>query len=161
MHDPRRALLAVALLLSGCGAVHDPGQAPLRRLTPWEYNRTIADLFGYDDADAWPILDGDDEEEAAAPWPSSLPPDVAIHGFEGMVEGQVSSPYLTERYQAVALHYARHAPAAPFFWTCAAPGKPLEDKNGGRTATKNGISKNKWEQQRQDYVRSTAVLIGT
>ena len=29
-----------------------------------------------------------------------------------------------------------------------------------RGLTKNGISKKKWEQQRQDYVRSTAVLIG-
>ena len=125
MTDLRRPLLLLATLLAGCGSAHDPGQAPLRRLTPTEYNRTVADLFGFDDVDAWPELEpaGDDwDDELAGPvWPQSLPPDIAVHGFEGMIEGQVASPYLAERYQAVALHFARFAVQAPYFWTCGNP----------------------------------------
>lgn len=124
---PPRALPCLLLLLSvlpaGCGRPHDPGQAPLRRLTPTEYNRTVADLYGFDDVDAWPEpsevgLDTDDDLSGPS-WPQPLPPDVPLHGFEGMVGGQVASPYSAERFQAAALHFARYAPHAPHFWDCA------------------------------------------
>jgi len=128
MSNPRTLL--VPLLLIGCGATHDPGQAPLRRLTPTEYNRTIAHLYGFDDVDAWPEPD---DELAGPVWPQSLPPDIEMYGFEGMIDGQVASPYLVERYQAVALHFARLASVAPYFWTCDAP-STLDDDARTRCA---------------------------
>ena len=131
MH-PRTLRLALALALSplvaGCGKGEpqralDPGQAALRRLTPTEYNNSIRDLFGHRSADDWFEgsafdLDEEDLEEAGAPWPQTLPPEVKIHGFEGHRAGQVASPYLAERYQAVAAHFGALAPYAPRFWMC-------------------------------------------
>lgn len=129
MDDQRRIWLVTALMLTGCGALYDPGRAPLRRLTPTEYNRTVADLYGFDDADAWPVLESVDEEEELDDrvWPQSLPPDIAVHGFEGMLDGQVASPYLTERYQSAALVFARYATHAPYFWTCDPSSAPTSE----------------------------------
>ncbi len=108
-------MLLLASALVGCSST-DPGARPLRRLTPTEYNLTIRDLFGVAPETAWP---GADEEELdAAPWPYRLPPDVEVHGFDGMVEGQVASGYLVEQYQAAAAHFAPLAIRSPVFWSC-------------------------------------------
>lgn len=111
-------LLALAGLALGCSTSARPGHAPVRRLTPTEYNQTVRDLYGFATADDWPEIDEEDEAGIAI-WPQTLPPDIAIHGFEGMVDGQVASPYHAERVQAVALHFARFAPDADHFWDCA------------------------------------------
>jgi len=113
----RPALLLLLGLTAGCQRYADPGQAPLRRLTPTEYNHTVRDLYGFDDVDSWP----EPNEDQPNPWPFPLPAEIPIHGFEGMLEGQVASPYLVERYQAAALHFGALATQAPHFWQCEPP----------------------------------------
>ena len=118
MSRPTRWLLLLPSIALGCQRYADPGQAPLRRLTPTEYNHTVRDLYGFDDVDAWPEVSYDDDELPA--WPFVLPAEIRIHGFEGMLDGQVPSPYLVERYQAAALHFGALATQAPHFWQCEA-----------------------------------------
>ena len=88
--DQRRIWLVTALMLTGCGALrpHGHGAALTHR------HRTVADLY-VDDADAWPVLESADDEEEDLDdgvWPQSPPPDIAVHGFEGMLDGQVACP---------------------------------------------------------------------
>ena len=105
------------LLLAAVGCkVDDPGERPVRRLTPTEYNHTVRDLFGWSEQAAANELHSDDEGYEAWPW--RFPPDVPVHGFEGMVEGQVASGYLVEQYQAAAAHFAPFVWDAPAFWAC-------------------------------------------
>lgn len=113
----RHAIVLFALA-AGCGGTGEPFDPPLRRLTPDEYNHTIRDLFGVAPDAAWPSLDGEPFADSGAPWPWRFPQDVAIHGFEGMADGQVASTYLIEQYQAAAEHFSRFALVAPAFWTC-------------------------------------------
>ena len=40
-------------------------------------------------------------------------------GFEGIAEGQTSSPYQIEEVQAAAMHFASYALVSPVFFTCA------------------------------------------
>lgn len=112
----RTTLLWLGLL--GCGGP-EPGSSPMIRLTPAEYNRTIRDLYGFDDD--WPWLEPAEYEDEfdEDPWPWRFPADIPIHGFDGMAEGQVASGYLVEQYQAAASHFAPFALIAPTFWTCA------------------------------------------
>ena len=49
-----------------------------------------------------------------------------MHGFEGYSEGQVSSAYLIEQYQAAAAHFSAVATDAPLFWTCDNPGSATD-----------------------------------
>ena len=100
-------------LLTGC-KINDPGEAPLRRLTPTQYNNTISDLLGYSEA-AWGDISEDEEESA---WPWQFPTDIEIHGFEGNAEGQVASAYLIEQYQAAASHFSGFVADSPAFWAC-------------------------------------------
>ena len=92
------------ILLAGCRRAA-PGEAPIRRLTPTQYNTTIADLLGHETDWDWPEL-----EEARftveTAWPWNFPADIAVHGFEEMAEGQVSSDHLIEQHQAAASHFA-------------------------------------------------------
>ncbi|MDG1479111.1 MAG: DUF1588 domain-containing protein [Myxococcota bacterium] len=110
------------LLLTGCKTT-DPGEAPVRRLTPTQYNNTISDLLGYSEAD-WSRLSEETDAEAVWPWP--FPADIEVHGFEGNAEGQIASAALVEQYQAAASHFAGFVPDAPEFWTC-------EPDSGGET----------------------------
>jgi len=111
-----RPALLVLLPMWGCQRYADPGQAPLRRLTPTEYNHAVRDLFGFglDGDPPWP----ESEDEDSPTWPVALPGDIPIHGFEGMLEGQVASPYLVERLSAASLHFGALATQAPYFWQC-------------------------------------------
>ena len=102
-------------LLTGC-KVNDPGEAPIRRLTPTQYNNTISDLLGYSEAD-WDDLNEEEEEDSRA-WPWRFPEDIEIHGFEGYAEGQVASAYLIEQYQVAATHFSQYVMEAPSFWAC-------------------------------------------
>lgn len=118
-------------VLVGC-SVSDPGSVPAQRLTPTEYNNTVRDLLGVGIDGDWPVpYDSDEEEEEEnwyddrEVWPYVFPADIKVHGFEGMVDGQVSSSYLVERYQDAAAHFAPVALVAPFFWTCS---EQLDDK---------------------------------
>ncbi len=103
-----RAVFALALALplqvGGCSP-STSGEVPLRRLTPTELQHTVRDLLGYAPGVDWTE-------------PVPLPPDVPIHGFEGMAEGQVASSYLVEQYAAAAAHFAPLALDAPAFWAC-------------------------------------------
>lgn len=115
----------ILTLLVGC-SVSDPGSVPAQRLTPSEYNNTVRDLFGIAVDGDWPeAYNSEDEEEEESwyedreSWPYVFPADIEVHGFEGMVDGQVSSSYLVERYQDAATHFAPIALVAPFFWTCS------------------------------------------
>lgn len=105
-------MVLLVLVLTGCGP---PGVAdvPLRRLTPTEYNHTMRDLLGIPEHE---LREEGDEEDAA--WPYAFAPDVPIHGFEGMVEGQLPSPVLVEQTQRAANHFARMVPDAPYFSAC-------------------------------------------
>lgn len=128
-------LLALSSALSACkkdpaGPALPAGQAPLRRLTPTEYNNTVRDLYGHRTALDWYTarelddfeLDELYEASGGPRWPQTLPPEIPVHGFEGFREGQVASPYLVERYQAVARTFGALVTEAPHFWTCAPEG---------------------------------------
>ena len=128
----------VVVLLAAC-RVEDPGAFPSRRLTPTEYNHTIRDLMGFEpDSEDELSIFGEDEEDlwegrATRPWPWRFPEEVAIHGFEGHEDGQISSPYLTEQYQAAAVHFSALMLEAPDFWTCDPEELEEEDDEDGLT----------------------------
>ncbi|MCB9677672.1 MAG: DUF1592 domain-containing protein [Alphaproteobacteria bacterium] len=111
-------------LLWGCGP-RPPGEIPVRRLTPTEYNNTVRDLYGFapdDWLDAEHMPDADAyEEEFVAPWPWVFPADVRLGGFEGMAEGQVVSPVQVEQLERAAAHFSTYAKKSPKFWICDAP----------------------------------------
>lgn len=123
-----RAGVGLVLALAACApsaVTSPPGPAPAQRLTPGEYNRTILDLFGFPaDVYRWPALPGEtewgdvDEEFFTAPWPWTFPEEVTVDGFDGMVDGQVASAWLVERYEAAATHYAAFALVSPLFFAC-------------------------------------------
>jgi len=100
-------------MLAGCGQ-QGAADVPVRRLTPTEYNRTVLDLLGIPEDE---LLEEYDEEEETL-WPYPFAPDVPIHGFEGMIDGQPASPVLVEQYQRAANQFARMVPNAPLFWAC-------------------------------------------
>lgn len=120
-------ILLIALGAAGCKR-HDPGDAPTRRLTPTEYNNTVRDLMGYAPGSEDAMVSSEDEDEdeerelGVEVWPWFLPKEVEIHGFEGMDEGQVSSPYLIEQYQGAAGHFSKLMLDAPAFWACSPDG---------------------------------------
>jgi hypothetical protein len=114
---PRSILMAAVLMLAaGCDATTNDGvsgtDAPLVRLTPDEHANTVRDLFGQTALRRWVERIEDDEDLAQAlgviddAFPLSLPGDQPVHGFEGQAEGQVSSAYHIQAYQAVARGYA-------------------------------------------------------
>ena len=111
--------------LAACGGADAPGDVPLRRLTPTQYNRTVADLYGYPDAESWPWREEEGEEDVES-WPYVFPPEVEVRGFDGFAEGQIASDYLVETLQRSAVHFARFAPDAPHFWACARRDCPVE-----------------------------------
>lgn len=125
-------LTLLSFLLTGCGTNRERGtnpdtveddtgiavddssvdEAASVRLTPTEYNNTVRDLFGF--TEEWT----NDEDEDDRFWPYTFPEDIKVHGFEGMVEGQVSSPYLIEQYRDAATHFAPFARSGDYFWSC-------------------------------------------
>lgn len=113
----------MSLWLAGCGSGAGtptaPGVAPVQRLTPTEYNQSLADLFGQATIDA--LVEATDVEfDGGVPvWPRSLPPDQPVHGFEGMVDGQVASPWLVEQYAVSAEAVAPLALQSPLFFPCS------------------------------------------
>lgn len=114
------------LLLLACQVGPSGGALPARRLSPTEYNNTVRDLYGFDDE--WPEpceVFGEDHPQCgeAGPeqiWPYPLPPDVPVHGFEGMAEGQTASASYAEAVQRAAAHFAPYVHAAPHFSVCGA-----------------------------------------
>lgn len=142
----RRSLLCIVLwglslqVLAACDDAQEPTPdivppelAPLRALTPLEYNHTVADLLGFPwDGRAWPqphpIADslapmmGDTAiifgGQIYRPWPWNFPSEVGVEHFESMEDGQVPSPYLVEELQKAASHYASYALVSPLFFTC-------------------------------------------
>lgn len=107
------------------GCAQTQTEAPVRRLTPQEYNHTIRDLLGYA-VDEDFVLPREAGTTPDAVWPWSFPGDVEIEGFEGMTAGQTSSAYLAEQYQQSAAHFAELALVAPAFWQCDRSQEPLD-----------------------------------
>ena len=110
-------------------------EAAFIALTPTEYNNTIRDLLGMpNDPAAWPdapaiaeqLLPKQGEKsgifgiESVEPtvWPWSFPDEMGLDGFEGMADGQASSPYSVEELQQAAAHFASFALVSPTFFTC-------------------------------------------
>jgi len=104
-------------------------------LTPTEYNNTVRDLLGMpDDPTAWPdappiaaqLLPKRGEKsgvfgiESVEPtvWPWSFPDEMGLDGFEGMADGQASSPYSVEELQKAAAHFASFTLVSPTFFAC-------------------------------------------
>lgn len=79
-----------------CGSTIDPGRAPIRRLTRFEYNNTVRDLFG----------------DATQP-ANSLPPEELGNGFGNDADTISVSGLLAEQYGAVAEQVAARATATP------------------------------------------------
>lgn len=125
MRTASRASLVLSLMW-GCG-VGEPGEAPIRRLTPTEYNNSVRDLFGIGPNEWTDEEQPYGEEGWIAAWPWVFPPDVRLGGFEGMAEGQVVSPYHVETVQRAAEHFAKYTVQAPRFWTCETPGTLTDD----------------------------------
>ena len=112
-----------------------PPEASIRALTPTQYNNTIRDLLGMpSDPDRWPAppavaarispikrevagLFGSGKT-ALPPWPWTFPPEVGVDHFEGMIDGQVPSPYLLDELQRAADHFASYALVSPIFFAC-------------------------------------------
>jgi hypothetical protein len=115
-----------ALFLFACNVGPSGGALPARRLSPTEYNNTVRDLYGFDDEWPEPCDDfGEDapecsEDGAEQIWPYQLPPDVTVHGFEGMAEGQTASASHAESVQRAAAHFAPYVHLAPHFSVCGA-----------------------------------------
>ena len=110
-----------------------PERAPLRALTPLEYNHTVADLLGFPwNGKNWPEphpiaeslapMMGDTAiifgGQIYRPWPWTFPAEVGVEHFESMEDGQVPSPYLVEELQKAANHFASYALVSPLFFTC-------------------------------------------
>jgi hypothetical protein len=70
----------------------DPGRAPLRRLTSFEYNNTVKELLG-------------DTTNPA----NSLPAELLGNGFGNDADGQPSSSFLIEQYGTIAKEIAERA----------------------------------------------------
>ncbi len=81
----------VAAIRAAC-AGRDPGPAPTRRLTRFEYDNTIRDLLG----------------DASAPG-KQLPPDEAALGFDNNAEARSVTEILADGYMKVAEQVARRA----------------------------------------------------
>ena len=130
-------MMGTALLGCDDGAssteVTVPERAPLRALSPKEYNHTVADLLGFPwDGKRWPAphpiaeslapMMGDTAiifgGQIYRPWPWNFPSEVGVEHFESMADGQVSSPYLVEELQKAASHFASYALVSPIFFTC-------------------------------------------
>ena len=126
---------------AGCGSDEKPSEDgvglanTVLALSPAEYNNTVADLLGLPaDGSAWPDepdiaerLNASQGEQAGLfgtagtelpPWPWAFPPESGVHGFDGMVDGQESSPYRIEELQRAAVHFATYALASPEFFLC-------------------------------------------
>ncbi len=117
----------VAGLLGGCSPATDsskkdttqstPTPQLSRRLTPTQYNNTVYDLLYLDELEM-ELEEEEEEEGESALWPWRLPGDIALHGFEGIAAGQISSSYLIEQYQKAAVHFSSHALRSTRFWKC-------------------------------------------
>ena len=66
--------------------------------------------------------------------------EVAIHGFEGHEDGQISSPYLTEQYQAAAVHFSALMPRRPTGPATRRNSKKRMTKTGSPTARGTAFS---------------------
>lgn len=84
-----------------CSAI-DPGPAPLRRLTRFEYNNTVADLL----------------QDATRP-ADSLPPELLGNGYGNDADEQPVSSFLAEQYGVIAEDIAARAGVATRF-SCVA-----------------------------------------
>ena len=121
------------LLLSGCTTA--PPEIPPLALTPTEYNHTIRDLLGMpNNGGSWPeapeIIERLQPSQGTQaglfgsapitipPWPWEFPEEAGVHGFEGMADGQESSPYAVEELQKAAVYYGAYTLASPTFFTC-------------------------------------------
>ncbi|MAA79075.1 MAG: hypothetical protein CL916_07415 [Deltaproteobacteria bacterium] len=96
-----------------------PDESPLIALTPTEYNNTIRDLLAMPmDAEAWdePFAVGSSAQRA---WPWTFPKETGVQGFEGIAQGQRSSPYQIEQMYNAAVHFAQYVHVSPSFHTCA------------------------------------------
>ncbi|HET6146062.1 MAG TPA: DUF1592 domain-containing protein [Polyangia bacterium] len=83
-------------VLSSCGQSIQPGRAPIRRLTRFEYNNSVRDLFG------------DTTQPATA-----LPAEELGNGFGNDADAYSVSGLLTEKYGVVAEDVAARATATP------------------------------------------------
>lgn len=89
-----------------CAGPRDPGPAPLRRLTPRQYNNSVRDLF-----------------PGVALAEQTIAPDPAVHGFENNAAAQAPSGLLIEQYQRAALAVTEAAMAqTAAFLPCPADG---------------------------------------
>ena len=119
----------------GTGSVEvvTPERAPLRALSPQEYNHTVADLLGFPwNGKRWPDphpiaeslapMMGDTAiifgGQIYRPWPWNFPEEVGVEGFESFEEGQLPSAYQVEELQKAANHFASYALVSPIFFTC-------------------------------------------
>src|SRR5262245_34526719 len=106
----RRALL-VGVCLTACTTLPsentrcDPGPAPVRRLTRFEYNNTVRDLLGDTTS---PAAGFGAEEEAL--------------GFNNNAANLVTSPALAEKYMRAAEQIAARATSPITKATTCAPG---------------------------------------
>jgi hypothetical protein len=104
---PARLGLPALLALAGCvGDIGDgddplgeavdpvcnPGPAPMRRLTRWEYNNTVADLLGDTTAPA-----------------SSFVPEAGQFGFDNAAAGATLSDVVVEQFESAARELAANA----------------------------------------------------
>jgi hypothetical protein len=91
-HERETVVAAIRAGLEQCDCTGpiDPGRVPIRRLTRYEYRRTIRDLLGID---YQPALD--------------FPADDVGHGFDNMGDVLALSPLLFEKYLAAAEEIAQ------------------------------------------------------
>ena len=138
-HCKALLILLIIVLSTACNEtpqdtdIVTPERAPLRALTPVEYNHTVADLLELPwDGKLWPQphplaetfapMMGDTAVifggQIYRPWPWHFPAEVGVDAFESMADGQVPSPYLIEELQKAAFHFASYALVSPTFFVC-------------------------------------------
>lgn len=101
-------------------ATPNPGRAPLRRLTRFEYNNTVRELLG------------DDTRPA-----NSLPAELLGNGFGNDADEQPSSSFLVEQYGVIAAQIAERATASTDSMTrldpCLASASEADENTCART----------------------------
>ena len=136
------ARMIVALLFTAGCAASPPEVAPIS-LTPTEYNNTVRDLLDMPTrGDQWPDVPEIAEQLVPSqgqqaglfgsqpvevpPWPWEFPSEEGINDFDGMADGQLSTPYLVEELQKAAVFYGAHTLVSPSFFRCDFMGQPRE-----------------------------------
>ena len=156
------------ILVTGC--ISSPPEVAPVSLTPTEYNNTVRDLLGMpEQADQWPDTPAIAEQLVPSqgqqaglfgsapvevpPWPWEFPEEEGINDFDGMADGQLSTPYLVEELQKAAVFYGAHTLVSPTFFQCDFAGQPADIQEACGWASVERFAQRAWRRPVTDEER--------